>query len=117
MREESDAERVVSLLKEVKDKEGKDLYTHIQDTLSYIAFTNPQSGIDKFEEISCEMRAKGSLELPERYLNYQTLALAAKLWLQSVYERYYEVSPANDWNRLRRHPKMRLLLRRRSSRR
>lgn len=96
MREESDTERVVTLLKEVKDKEGRDLYTHIQDVLSYIAFTNPQSGIDKFEEVFCEMRAKGSLELPERYLNYQALALAAKPWLQSVFERYYEVSSAYD---------------------
>jgi hypothetical protein len=73
-------------------KEGKDLYSHIQDILSYIAFTDPRSGINKFEEISYEIRTKGSLELPERFLNYKELALAAKPWLQSVYERYYEVT-------------------------
>lgn len=88
---EGDKEKLAELLKEIRDEKGKDLYSHIQEVLSYLAFTDPQSGINKFEEVSHEMRTKGLLELPERFLNYQALALAAKPWLQSVYERYYEV--------------------------
>ena len=78
-------------LEDIKDVNGKNIYTYLQDALSYIAFTDPESGINKFEEILYEMRTKGDMQIQESYLNYKELALAAKLHLQAIYEQYYEV--------------------------
>ena len=84
-------ENLINKLKDTKDENGKNSYTYLQDVLSYIAFTNPESGINKFEEILYEMRTKGDMQIPESYLNYKELALAAKPHLQAIYEQYYEV--------------------------
>ncbi len=82
---------LLKLLKETRDTKGKDLYTHLQKVLVHIALTDPSSALDKFEEISYEIRTKEKFDPPEHFLNYHDLAHAAQPWVQSLRERYFEV--------------------------
>ena len=82
---------LVKYSKENKDNEGRTIFNHIQKILAHIAFNDPTVGLDKFEEISYELRTKGSVEIAERFLNYKSLSESAKSWFQPLYEKYYEV--------------------------
>jgi len=79
------------LLKDTKDSTGKDLYSHLQKVLVHIALTDPTTALDKFEEISHEIRTKQKFEPPEYFLNYSKLALASKSFDQAIHEKFYEV--------------------------
>jgi len=82
---------LLNILKGTKDVKGKDLYSHLQKVLVHIALTDPQSALDKFEEISYEIRTKEKSDIPEHFLDYRELALASKPWATLLRERYFEV--------------------------
>ena len=41
-----------NILKNAKHSSGQDLYTHLVDVMNHIVMHCPDSGLDKFEEIS-----------------------------------------------------------------
>jgi len=82
---------LLKYLSENKDQNGRNIFNHLQRLLAHISFNNPANGLDKFEEISYELRTKGQIEVPESFLNYQILSLLAKPSFQLIYEQYYEV--------------------------
>lgn len=82
---------LLKILKETKDNKGQDLYSHLQKVLVHIALTDPQSALDKFEEISYELRTKEKCDLPDSFLSYRPLAQASETWANSLRERYFEV--------------------------
>lgn len=83
---------LLKYLSENKDENGRNTFNHIQRVLAHIVINSPANGMDKFEEISYQMRTKEKIEIPERFLNHQTLSQLAKPSLQSLYEKCYEVS-------------------------
>ena len=82
---------LLRILKDTKDGKGKDLFSHLQKVLVHIALTDPSAALDKFEEISYELRTKEKIEPPDHFLDYRSLALAAQPWAQTLRERYFEV--------------------------
>jgi len=83
---------LLNILKAAKDSKGKDMYSHLQKVLVHIALTDLQSALDKFEEISYEIRTKEKFDLPEHFLDYRSLALGSQAWANALRERYFEVS-------------------------
>lgn len=84
-------EILLELLKNTKDNLGRDLYNHLKKMLVHIALTDPMTALDKFEEISYELRTKSKIEIPERFLNYYQLAESAEPWVDKLRERYFNV--------------------------
>jgi hypothetical protein len=82
---------LLKYLSENKDENGRNTFNHIQRLLAHISFNKLAGGLDKFEDVSYELRTKGHIEVPERFFNYQALSLLAKPSLQSLYQHYYEV--------------------------
>ncbi len=87
---------LMKTLRETKDGKGQDLYAHLQKLLVHIALTDPQSALDRFEELSYELRTKGQLSIPEHFLDYRPLALASQSWANLLRERYFEVRSPDD---------------------
>eukprot|EP00826_Nyctotherus_ovalis_P065874 TRINITY_DN969_c0_g1_i8.p3 TRINITY_DN969_c0_g1~~TRINITY_DN969_c0_g1_i8.p3 ORF type:complete len:167 (+),score=52.77 TRINITY_DN969_c0_g1_i8:73-573(+) len=85
-------ETLVKILKMTKDEKGRDLYNHIKKIFVQLALTDPSTALDKFEEISYQLRTTSKIPIPERFLNYYQLSVASQAWTNSLRERYFEVS-------------------------
>ena len=83
---------LLKILKDSKGPEGKSLFAHLQKILFHIALTDPHSALDKFEEISYEIRKKGAIEHPELFLNYHEYANASQAWATALRAKFFEVT-------------------------
>jgi len=84
-------EALLNILKSNKDEKDRDLYTHLQKVLTHIALTDPTNALDKFEEVSYEIRNKGNVSILSPYLNYKALASVSQEWFKVLYDKYFEV--------------------------
>ena len=84
-------ELLLNLLKEAKDDQGKDLYCHIKKVLTHLALTDPANALNKFEEVSCEIRKNGVVKIPDPCFNYKALSSSSQPWFRVLLEKYFEV--------------------------
>ncbi len=67
------------------------MFAHLQKILFHIALTDPHSALDKFEEISYEIRKKGAIVNPEHFLDYHEYATASQSWSAALRAKFFEV--------------------------